>query len=79
MTNFCRNRRLDADPAYLAIDEGGADNEDNVGPFDCPEGLTNITTLIKRSGPLCSKDCLISGFERAKDLRIFYALLRSLL
>ena len=47
--------------------------------FDCPEGLTNITTLIKRSGPLCSKDCLISGFERAKDLRIFYALLRSLL
>eukprot|EP00913_Durusdinium_trenchii_P020437 g19199.t1 len=43
---------LDADPAYHAADEGGADNEDDVGPFDCPEGLTNITTLIKRSGPL---------------------------
>ena len=70
---------MDADPAYHAADEGGADNEDDVGPFECPEGLTNITTLIKRSGPLCSKDCLISGFERAKDLRIFYALLRSLL
>ena len=36
----------------MQILQGGADNEDNVGPFDCPEGLTNITTLIKRSGPL---------------------------
>ena len=43
---------MDADPAYHAADEGGADNEDDVGPFECPEGLTNITTLIKRSGPL---------------------------
>ena len=38
---------MDADPAYDAPDD-----ENDVGPFDCPEGLTNITTLIKRSGPL---------------------------
>ena len=55
LTNFCRNRRLDADPAYLSVDEGGADNEDDVGPFDCPERSANCHPQLGVGSKACQQ------------------------
>ena len=67
LTNFCTENSLPITPLMK-----GPDNEDDVGPLDCPDGLTNITTLIKRSGPLLPRQIVpkFVYFVDLKELRI---------